>query len=318
MKYTYQYRIYPETTQKLTLNKWLRVCRYWYNRMLGERFEWWERNRCPVNACPLICHLPQLQDKPSYYNQKKQLPELKKTLVEVKHSSEYLDFSQVYSTVLQDVCRRVEITFYRFVAGDSKGARSGKPRFKNQSRYRSLTFPNADDSWLKFSSSNSKWLYISIPKIGLIKVRTHRPIPDGGQIKQISLTKKTDGWWINLSLEDKSIPELKTDNIQPTWENSIGLDAVLDKNIYLATSEGNKLPSVKPLRTNQEQLTKVSQRKNKRKHGSKARRKLAKRESKIHQKIARSRKDFQYKTAHKLTRTGKKVFFHEKLNLAGL
>ncbi|NER04394.1 MAG: transposase, partial [Okeania sp. SIO3C4] len=32
----------------------------------------------------------------------------------------------------------------------------------------------------------------------------------------------------------------------------------------------------------------------------------------------RSRKDFQYKTAHKLTRTGKKVFFHEKLNLAGL
>ena len=111
---------------------------------------------------------------------------------------------------------------------------------------------------------------------------------------------------------------MKTDNIQPTWENSVGLDAVLDKYIYLATSEGKKLPSVKPLRTNQEQLTKVSKRKNKRKHGSKARRKLAKRESKIHQKIARSRKDFQYKTAHKLTRTGKKVFFIEKLNLSGL
>uniref|UniRef100_UPI00343B4725 RNA-guided endonuclease InsQ/TnpB family protein n=1 Tax=Okeania sp. SIO2F4 TaxID=2607790 RepID=UPI00343B4725 len=167
----------------------------------------------------------------------------------------------------------------------------------------------ADDSWLKFSSINSKWLYISIPKIGVIKVITHKPIPNGGKIKQVSLINKADGWWINFSLEDKSIPELKTDNIQPTWENSVGLDAVLDKDIYLATSEGNKLPSLKPLRTNQDQLTKVSQRKNKRKHGNKSRRKLAKREGKIHQKIGRNRKDFQYKTAHKLTRTGKKVFF---------
>ena len=61
--------------------------------------------------------------------------------------------------------------FRLFVAGDRNGQRSGKPRFKNQSRYPSLTFPNADDSWLKFSSINGKWLYISIPKTGLIKVR---------------------------------------------------------------------------------------------------------------------------------------------------
>ena len=52
--------------------------------------------------------------------------------------------------------------------------------------------------------------------------------------------------------------------------------------------------------------------------GSKARRQLAKREGRQHQKIARCRKDFQYKTAHKLVRTGKKVFFHEDLNLKGL
>nr|WP_293144445.1 transposase [Okeania sp. SIO3I5] len=88
--------------------------------------------------------------------------------------------------------------------------------------------------------------------------------------------------------------------------------------MYLATSEGNLFPSLKPLRTNQDQLTKVSQRKNKPKHGSKSRRKLAKREGKIHQKIAINRKDFQYKTAYKLTRTSKKVFFIEKLNLVGL
>ncbi|WP_287279748.1 MULTISPECIES: hypothetical protein [unclassified Okeania] len=42
--------------------------------MLGERFNWWEQDRCPINAYPLISHLPELKDKPNYYNQKKQLP----------------------------------------------------------------------------------------------------------------------------------------------------------------------------------------------------------------------------------------------------
>ncbi len=57
-------------------------------------------------------------------------------------------------------------------------------------------------------------------------------------------------------------------------------------------------------------LAEVSQRNNKRKNHSKSIRKLAQRESIIHQKIARSQKYFQYKTAHKLPITGKKVFFH--------
>jgi putative transposase len=98
----------------------------------------------------------------------------------------------------------------------------------------------------------------------------------------------------------------------------MGLDAVLHGDDYLATSAGDKLPSLKSLRKNQHKLDKVSIKRNKRKPGSKPRRKLAKKEGKQHQRIARSRKDFQYKTAHKLVRSGKKVFFHEKLNLQGL
>jgi putative transposase len=54
MKTTYQYQFYPDIKQKLTLNHWLRICRYWYNRQLGDRFDWWEMNRTTVNACPLI------------------------------------------------------------------------------------------------------------------------------------------------------------------------------------------------------------------------------------------------------------------------
>ncbi|XZO00634.1 MAG: helix-turn-helix domain-containing protein [Microcoleus sp.] len=52
MKATYQYKFYPDTNQKLALNQWLRICRYWYNRQLGDRFDWWEMNRTAINACP--------------------------------------------------------------------------------------------------------------------------------------------------------------------------------------------------------------------------------------------------------------------------
>ena len=65
-------------------------------------------------------------------------------------------------------------------------------------------------------------------------------------------------------------------------------------------------------------MAKVSKRKANKKKGSKARRKLAKREAREHQRIARARRDHAYNTAHQLIRTGKKVFFREKLNLKGL
>ena len=59
-------------------------------------------------------------------------------------------------------------------------------------------------------------------------------------------------------------------------------------------------------------------RKSTKQKASKARRKLAQREARIHQCMARARKNHAYKTAHNLLETGKKVFFHEKLNLSGL
>ena len=333
MKYTYQYKLIPSTEQKLELNVWLRTCQYWYNRQLGDRFDWWERNRSPVNACPLIVALPELRDRPNYYSQKKYLPDLKKQPVIVEWSGENLDFSRVPANTLQEVCKRADLAFERFLAGDSSGNRSGKPRFKSQSRYRSFVIEGAGLD-LHSCSVGGKYLYVKIPKIGLVKVRSHRQLPDGAILKQVQFVKKNDGWFVNLRLDDLTVP---TNSIVleksstwgfpktgfsaptlPTWDNSMGMDAVLHEDDYLATSEGTKLPSAKVLRKSQRKLTKISQRKNAKKRGSKARRKLAHREGKQHQKIARCRKDFQYKTAHQLVRTGKKVFFHEDLNLKGL
>lgn len=317
MKYTYQYRILPTTNQKITLNRWLRVCRFWFNRQLGERFQWWEQNRCAVNSCPLICHLPELKEKPNYYSQKKQLPILKKDVVTVQWSKEKLDLSEVPSLTLQEVCKRVDKAFSRYISGDSNGKRSGKPRFKSSNRFRSMVFEGGGLS-IHSCSVGKKYLYLKTPKIGLIKVRIHRYLPDGAILKQAQIIKKADGWYVNLRLDDPTIPKFNKDKIVANWDNSTGLDAVLYEDDYLATSDGKKLSSLKSLRKSEARLAQISQRKANKKKGSKSRRKLAKRESREHQRIARARKDHAYSTAHELLKTGKKVFFHEKLNLKGL
>ncbi|BAZ18070.1 transposase [Calothrix sp. NIES-4071] len=318
MKTTYQYKFYPDTNQKLELNDWLRISRYWYNRQLGERFTWWQNNHLQLQAFPQWKEIfPTLfGNRPNYYNQKLQLPIIKQDLVRVMHSGELLDFTRVDSTILQDICKRVDEAFARYILGDCNGKRSGKPRFKTEASFRTMTFASANDDWIKLVRKN--WLYLRLPKLGVVKVRMHRPLPLGFKLKQVGVTKKVDGWYMQMCLEDTSVPEFNPDSITPTWENSIGLDAVLHEDDYLATSEGTKLASLKSLRRNQHKLDKISIDRNKRKRGSKSRRKLAKKEARRHQKIARSRKDFQYKTAHKLVRTGKKVFFPEKLNLQGL
>ncbi len=316
MLLNYQYRGYPTTNQKLELNDWLRIAQYWFNRQLGERFDWWENNRCAVNACPLSCSLPILRNNPDYYSQKKQLPELKKDLVLVQHSGELLDLSRVPSQTLQDVSKRAELAFNRYIQGDSNGKRSGKPRFKNAARYRTLKI---EGQAVTIERIEKDWLFISIAKLkGWLKIRLHRPLPDGFVLKNILLTKKADGWYTTIAIEDPTVPTFNPDDITPSWDNSLGLDAVLHEDDYLATSQGEKLPSLKSFRKSEKRLAQVSKRKSARRKGSNRRRKLAKREAKEHQRIARARADHAYKTAHALVRTNKKVFYHEDLNLKAL
>ncbi|KAB8314619.1 transposase [Tolypothrix campylonemoides VB511288] len=316
MLLNYQYRVYPNTNQKLELNTWLRICRYWYNRQLGDRFDWWENNRTSVNACPLICSLPELRDNPNYYSQKKQLPVIKEDLTKVVSSGELLDFTRVPSQTLQDVSKRVELAFSRFIQGDGSGNRSGKPRFKNAARYRTMKI---EDQAITVERVEKNWLFLSFSKLdGWVKVRLHRPLPNGFVVKNALLTLKADGWYLTICLKDPNVPIFTPDDVVPSWDNTLGLDAVLHEDEYLATSENAKLPALKSFRKSEFRLAKVSKRKSINKKGSKSRRKLAKREAREHQRIARARKDHAFKTAHAVVRTNKKVFVHEDLNLKAL
>ncbi|CAA9423502.1 Transposase [uncultured Microcoleus sp.] len=296
MRTAYQYKLRPTKQQVVELDRWLSMLSAQYNYLLADRFNWYQENRSSVNACPLVCHLPELRENPDYYSQKKTLPQLKKT---------HPWYSEIYSQVLQDVVKRVKVTFDRFLKGDSNGKRSGKPRFKSRSRYRTFTYPQMKDGCLQGNS-------ISLPMFGKVKVVLHRPIPDGFKIKTASVTKKADGYCLTLSLEDKTVPEIKPD-FNP--HSITGIDVGLKE--FLTTSEGETVAIPQYYRKTQKRLRVIQKRVSRRKKGSKRRQKAVKQLGKCHKKVADKRKDFHFKTANWLL-SKYDVIAHEDLNIKGL
>ncbi|MCC5630119.1 transposase [Nostoc sphaeroides CHAB 2801] len=296
MRIAYQYKLRPTKVQAAEIDRWLSMLCAQYNYLLADRFNWYEQNRSPVNACPLVCHLPELRDNPDYYSQKKTLPELKKS---------HPHYGDIYSQVLQDVVKRVKVTFDRFLKGDSNGKKSGKPRFKSRSRYKTFTYPQMKEDCLQDN-------LINLPKLGLIKVVLHRQLPTGFKIKTAAVTKKADGYYITLSLEDPTVPTVKPD-INP--ESITGIDLGLKE--FLTTSEGEVVAIPKHYRKAQKRNIVVQKRVSRRKKGSKGRQKAVKQLGRQHKKVADKRRDFHFKTANDLLKKYD-VIVHEDLNIKGL
>jgi putative transposase len=296
MRTAYQYKLRPTKLQTIEIDRWLSMLCAQYNYLLADRFNWYEQNRSPINACPLICYLSELRDNPDYYSQKKTLPQLKKT---------YPWYGEVYSQVLQDVVKRVKVTFDRFLKGDSNGKRSGRPRFKPRSRYRTFTYPQVKDGCLQNN-------LINLPRLGKVKVILHRSIPDGFKIKTASVTKKADGYYLTLSLEDKTVPEINPD-FNP--HNIAGIDVGLKE--FLTTSEGETVAIPQLYRKAGKRLRTMQKRVSRRKKGSNRRQKAVKQLGKCHKKVADKRKDFHFKTANYLLKKYDVVAV-EDLNVKGL
>ncbi len=296
MRTSYQYKIKPTQEQVEKIARTLEMLRCQYNYLLAQRFDWHEQNRCPLDRCPLICQIPELKEQPNYYSQKASLTQLK------------VDrpwYKEIHSQVLQEVPKKVEITFERWLKGDSNGKKSGRPRFKGVRQYKTFTYPQ----FKRHHFANNK---ITLSKIGDVKVIVHRPIPVGFDIKTVSVTKKADGYYVTLSLDDQTVPTIKPDF---NSDNIVGIDVGLI-DFYVA-SDGSRINAPKHLRKAERKLKSAQRRVARRKKGSNRRKKAIKKLAIQHKKVADTRKDFHFKTARTLL-DKYDVIAVEKLNIKGL
>ncbi len=293
---SYQYQLRPSIQQCEIIDNTLDMLRCQYNYQLAQRFDWYEQNRCSIDRCPLVCHLPELKEKPTKTSQEKSLVQLKKDRPWYK---------KIHSQVLQAVSDKVDKAMNRWLKGDCNGKKSGRPRFKGVGQYKTFTYK-------QFKQHHFVSNKITLSKIGDVKVIVHRPIPDGFAIKTVSITKKANGYYVTLSLDDKTVPTIKPD-FNP--DNSVGIDMGLID--FYVDSDNNRVAAPKHLRKAERKLKSAQRKVSRRRKGSNRRKKAICKLGIQHKKVADARKDFHFKTAKKLLNKYDVVVV-EKLNIKGL
>lgn len=331
MQLTYKYKLKPSKPQIALFQTWIELCRRQYNFRLGQRFNWYEQTRTPINACPLNVSIVALDDIYKNIPLEKELSKGKrKGEVKPLITQGYLDWATIqkddltntktlfpeykvlHSQVLQDVIKRVDFAFDRFTKPDKNGNRSGKPKFKGKHYYNSFTYPQLDNSDITKDERGRNCVNLS--KIGLVSLVFHRPIPDGFSVKTGTIIRCADGWYISVTLEDKNVPVMVAE-IQPTPENSLGIDLGIEN--YAALSTGEMVEHPRFLQQSAKKLGLLQQRLVKHKRHSRPWRILKLKIAKLHQHIARARRDFQFKLAYSLF-LGCDVLIVEDLKLKNL
>ena len=201
----------------------------------------------PLIDVKKVCHLPELAERPNRFSQQASLKQLKK---------ERPWYKAIHSQVLQEVPKKVEIAFDRWLKGDCNGKKSGRPRFKGVGQYKTFTYP-------QFKQHHFVGNKITLSKIGDVKVIFHRPIPDGSAIKTVSVTKKANGYYVTLSLDKKCVPTIKPDFDS---NNIVGIDVGLI-DFYVA-SDNTRITAPKYLRKAERKLKSAQRKVSRRKKGS--------------------------------------------------
>jgi len=301
MLLTYQYKLNPNSEQAATMALWGELLRRHWNYALGQRLDWLNRTRSPVDRCSLVLEpIGEIPRRVDYYTQASELRATKELFPEYKN---------IYADCQQQNLMRLDKAWKRWLVPDKNGKRGGRPRFKKRGDICSFTFPrvNALKAGAHLTGNRLK-----LSRIGEIEVVLHRPIPDGFILRQATLISKADGWYVGFSLEDGTVPEVLPVN---EIKSAVGIDVGLEK--FLATSDGQAVRIPQFYRKSQQQLARQQRQLARMEKGSSIYQRQANKVARLHLHIARQRKDFHYQVAHWLCSLYDLIAF-EDLNIKGL
>lgn len=308
----YKYKLKPNSSQKAIMVNWLGMLRSNYNFCLRDRIDSYEQVTQPklgnyfdlrtkAECCPLTCSVSknsQLGEpfkgnkkRNTYELQSSELPNLKKTRIWYK---------TIHSTVLQQNLRKLDTAFKNFFEG------KGYPKFKTKQRFKSFNYP---PNQVKLKGNK-----IYLPSIGWMRFFQSRQIPEGFSLKSVTVRQKADGWYVSISIEDKSIPQSQPKDLEQV-KSVIGVDLGVKKLLALSNGEQIKNPNFEK---ELERIKTIRQRRaSRKKRGSKNQKKAYHKLAKLDQKIVNQRTNYQWNIAHHLVRLAD-VIVLEDLNIQGM
>ncbi|NEP48148.1 MAG: transposase [Moorea sp. SIO3C2] len=306
---TYCYRIKPSHEQIAIMDRWLELLRRHWNYALGQRLDWLNRTRSPVDRCSVSYEpIGEIPHPVNYYTQQSALKETKRLFPEYK---------QIYAETQQVNLQRLNKAWEKWRKPDASGKRGGRPRFKKPGDLRSFVFPRVNNTKAGAHLVDG---VLKLSRIGSIPVVMHRPLPVseacpkgvGFVLKQCTIVKKADGWYCCISMKDDTVPELlPVDSVN----SAVGIDVGLEK--FLTTSDGEAVPIPQFYRKAQDKLAQAQKVMSRRVKGSKNWKKAKHKVALMHLHLSRCRKEFHYQVAHWLC-SKYDLIAHENLNIKGL
>jgi putative transposase len=263
----------------------METCRHAYNYALRQIKDWCDSRKCPIDRCSLDKEYIISADTkfPNEIYQLNNLPKAKK---------EFPRLGEVPAQVLQQAIKQLHVGWKYF---QQRGF--GFPRFKKYGQFKSLVFP-------QFKENPVTNLHIKLPKLGLIPINLHRPIPSGFVVKQVRILEKADKWYAIINIQcDVNVPEPMPHG------HPIGVDIGLEK--FLATSDGVLVKPPKFFKKLHSELKLLQRRLSRKKKRSSNYEKQRIKVGRLHHKIDNTRSDFHYKQAHTLCDAGDMVFLED-------
>lgn len=255
---TFKYRLYPSKSQTSKMVQTLDGCRWLYNHFLEKRISAWKEE----------------QKNLSRYGQSNTIKDLK---------NEYPFLNGIHSQVLQNISMRIDLAFRAFFRRLKTKEKPGFPRFQGYERYDSFTFPQ--------SGYSLKDNYVTLSKIGNVKIKLHRPIE--GTIKTCTIKRTPTGkWFVNFSCDIKDAP------IEQPIEPTIGLGMGLEH--FTTLSNGEHIKNPRFFKKEQKALAKAQRKLSAQKKASKARAKARKVVARVHERINWKRHNFAHQESRKL------------------
>jgi len=262
IKKTFRYRLKPSRKQKNLCTQFAGACRWIFNRGLARKKKIYDEKK----------------ENFSYYDLNNELPQLKK-----QEETNWL--KDIHSQVLQQALKDLDSAFSHFYRRVKKKENPGFPKFKRKGERDSFRYPQG----VKVQGNIA-----FLPKIGKVRFKKSRQIQ--GTIKQATIVKEADKWYICFSCEiDKEIPAVELD-----LQRAVGIDVGLTYYATLAIGEENKIEEISNPRFLEKSLPRLrylhknlSRKKFKSQNRNKAKRKL--------QKFLIKQKDRRKDFAHKLS-----------------
>jgi putative transposase len=170
----YKFRLYPNNEQEILFNKTFGCVRFIFNKMLGDKIEYYKETKEKLNNTP------------------------------AQYKKEFEWLKEVDSLALANAQLNLQTAYNNFF----RNTKAGFPKFKSKKRNKFSYTTNNQNGTVAIVEGKLK-----LPKVGLVKMKQHRIIPSDQKIKSATISKTPSGkYYVSVLVEyEQYIPNIQLD-----------------------------------------------------------------------------------------------------------